>query len=107
METSYFPYLPLNRAARLQQVLERSKLEYAFTKHVKVGAGLGAYEAGGTWQKKPFIGPTIRPVELWLREDSGWGASAGAVEVCPCQQELTSQFPFSAPAGLSIARLFL
>jgi hypothetical protein len=68
-ETSYFPYLPLNRAAHLQQALERLKLEYAVRGSVKVGAGFGAYQAGdGMWQKKPFITTTVGPVEFWLQE---------------------------------------
>jgi hypothetical protein len=42
-ETVYFPYLPLNSSGRIQQVLERSKFEYAVKKTWKAGMGYGGY----------------------------------------------------------------
>jgi len=38
-ETVYFLYLPLNDSARIHQVIERAKFEYALTKIWKIGAG--------------------------------------------------------------------
>jgi len=72
-QMSYFPYLPLNKPARIQQVIERAKLEYAFTKHVKAGGGYGAYQFGnGPWQGKPFITTTVSTkagsFEFWLQK---------------------------------------
>jgi hypothetical protein len=72
-QTSYFPYVPLNRAARIQQVLERTKLEYAFAKHLKAGGGYGAYQFGnGPWQSKPFITTTVKTragsFEFWIQK---------------------------------------
>lgn len=75
-ETVYFPYVPLNRAGRIQHVLERAKLEYYF-KHFKVGAGYGGYKYGaGNWQQKPFLTTTVRggdlgELEFWLQRLPG------------------------------------
>jgi hypothetical protein len=72
-ETVYFPYLPLNKAGRIQHVLERAKLEYGF-KHLKVGGGYGAYKFGDDkWQNKPFVTTTLKAgrfgnIELWLQK---------------------------------------
>jgi len=71
-EAVYFPYLPLNKAGRIQHVLERVKLEYGLT-HFKIGGGYGAYQFGdGPWQNKPFVTATIKGgrfgnLELWLQ----------------------------------------
>lgn len=71
-EVVYFPYLPLNKAGRIQHVIERAKLEYDF-KHLKVGGGYGAYQFGdNAWQNKPFITTTLKGgrlgnLELWLQ----------------------------------------
>ena len=71
-EVCYFPYIPLNEAARAQHVLERAKLEYVFDR-VKVGAGYGAYKFGDTdWQHKPFVTTTVNiasigSLEFWLQ----------------------------------------
>ena len=71
-ETSYFPYLPINKAGRIQHVLERAKLEYDF-KRVKLGGGYAAYRYGNdSWQNKPFVTTTLKAgylgnVEFWLQ----------------------------------------
>lgn len=71
-ETVYFPYLPLNKPARIQHVLERSKLEYDFG-HFKAGGGYGGYKYGEKdWQHKPFMAWTLKAgpfgeLELWLQ----------------------------------------
>ncbi len=70
-ETVYFPYLPLNKAGRLQHVLERSKLEYGF-KRFKVGAGYGGYQFGDDdWAHKPFVTATWKTgagnLEVWCQ----------------------------------------
>ena len=75
-ETAYFPLLPLNKAARIQHIIERAKLEYDF-KHFKVGAGYGAYQFGGDdWQHRPFLTTTFKggrlgDLELWLQRLPG------------------------------------
>lgn len=75
-EVVYFPYLPLNKAARIQHVLERAKLEYDF-KHVKVGGGYAAYQYGeGPWSNRPFVSTTLKggklgDLELWLQRMPG------------------------------------
>jgi len=72
-DTVYFPYLPLNKAGRIQHVIERAKLEYDF-KHMKVGGGYGAYQFGdGPWQNKPFVTTTLKggrvgDLEVWLQK---------------------------------------
>ena len=72
-EAVYFPYLPLNKAGRIQHVLERAKMEYDF-KHWKLGAGYAAYQFGdGEWQNKPFITTTLKAgklgnLEIWLQK---------------------------------------
>jgi hypothetical protein len=54
-QTSYFTYIPLNHSAYFQQLLERSKLEYAIARSVKAGGGYGAYESSSNpWQNQPF-----------------------------------------------------
>ena len=71
-ETVYFPYIPLNKTARVQQVLERSKTEYDF-KHWKLGVGYSGYQfAHNDWQHKPFVSATLKAgklgnFELWLQ----------------------------------------
>ena len=77
----YFTYLPLNKAGRLQYVLETSKLEYNF-KHFKAGGGYGAYRYGDEpWQHKPFVTATLKcgrlgDVEFWLQRLPGNHAQA-------------------------------
>ena len=71
-ESVYFPYVPLNSSARIQHVLERSKLEYVLSEHWKVGAGYGGYKYGGSdWQHKPFLTATVSTragaFEFWLQ----------------------------------------
>ncbi len=72
-EVVYFPYLPLNKAGRIQHVVERATLEYDF-KHFRAGGGYGAYKYGeGVWQNKPFVTTTLKAgrfgnVELWLQK---------------------------------------
>jgi hypothetical protein len=77
-ETVYFPYLPLNSSGRIQQVLERSKFEYAVKKTWKAGMGYGGYRYGGLeWQNKPFLTTTLSSAagdfELWLQKIPGGG----------------------------------
>ncbi len=72
-EVVYFPYIPLNKAGRIQHVLERAKLEYDFSR-VKVGGGYGAYRFGdGPWTNRPFGSVTFKgahggALELWLQK---------------------------------------
>jgi hypothetical protein len=75
-ETVYFPYLPLNSSGRIQQVLERSKFEYAVKKAWKAGMGYGGYRYGGLeWQNKPFLTTTLSSAagdfEFWLQKLPG------------------------------------
>ncbi len=75
-ETVYFVYLPLNDSARIQQVPERTKFEYALKKPWKVGAGYGGYKYGDAgWQHKPFVTTTLSTragaFELWLQKMPG------------------------------------
>jgi hypothetical protein len=71
-EAVYFPYLPLTGSATLQHVVERAKLEYAWSR-VKIGGGYGAYQFSGTdWQHKPFATLTVTPpavgdIEFWVQ----------------------------------------
>jgi hypothetical protein len=71
-EASYFPYIPLNDAARAQHVLERAKVEYDFGRFT-VGTGYGAYKFGDTdWRHKPFVSTTLKAgwagnFEVWLQ----------------------------------------
>lgn len=70
-ETVYFPYVPIVRG-KAQHVLERSKLEYNWTRF-KAGAGYSGYQSAATgWQHKPFITGTLKTkqlgsFELWLQ----------------------------------------
>ncbi len=71
-QVTYFPYLPLNEAGRIQHVLERAKLEYDFGR-IKMGGGYAGYQFGqDEWQSRPFITTTLKAgpvgnVELWLQ----------------------------------------
>jgi hypothetical protein len=71
-EAVYFTYLPLNKPARIQHVVEHIKLEYDF-KHFKLGGGYGGYQYGEeNWQHKPFATWTLKTsplgeLELWLQ----------------------------------------
>jgi hypothetical protein len=72
-ETVYFLYLPINHAARVQNVLERAKFEYALRKHWKIGAGYAAYKFANTrHQNKPLLTTTISTkagaFEFWLQK---------------------------------------
>jgi len=75
-ETVYFPYLPLNNAARFHQVIERAKFEYAVNRKWKFGAGYaGVKLAGLAWINKPMLTTTISTkagaFELWLQKIPG------------------------------------
>jgi hypothetical protein len=75
-ETVYFLYLPLNDSARIQQIPERSKFEYAIKKSWKAGVGYGGYKYGdAAWQHKPFVTTTISTkagaFEFWLQKMPG------------------------------------
>jgi len=77
-ETVYFPYLPLNNAARFHQVIERAKFEYAVNRRWKLGAGYaGVKLAGLAWINKPMLTTTISTkagaFELWLQKIPGGG----------------------------------
>lgn len=68
-----FPYLPLNRSARVQYVLEHAKLEYSLAKNWKVGGGYGGYKYGNdSWQHKPLLTTTLSTrageFEFWLQK---------------------------------------
>lgn len=72
-QTSYFPYVPLDHSAHVQEVIERSKLEYAITRSMKMGGGYGAYQyANGPWQSKPMFTTTVSTragsLEFWLQK---------------------------------------
>lgn len=81
-ETVYFPYLPLNKAARIQHVLERATLEYDLGKRFKIGAGYGAYKFGDQpLENKPFVGPALKlgrygTLWFWCQRVPGNHASA-------------------------------
>lgn len=71
-QTSYVLYVPLNQSARVQQVLERVKVERTLGRW-KVGAGYGAYQYGtGLWQSKPFVTTTVSTkagsFEIWIQK---------------------------------------
>ena len=71
-ETVYFPYVPLNRAARIQHILERAKVEYAIKRPWKSGVGYGGYQYGDLpWQHRPFLTTTLSTrvgaFEFWLQ----------------------------------------
>ena len=75
-ETVYFPYFPLNNAARFHQVLERSKFEYAVKTHWKIGAGYAGLQLPASpWIHKPFLTTTVSTkagsFELWLQKIPG------------------------------------
>ena len=70
-ETVYFPYFPLNKAGRVQHVLERSKVERDF-KHWKLGLGYSGYQfAYNDWDHKPFFTTTLKTrageFEFWFQ----------------------------------------
>ncbi len=72
-ETSYFAYLPLNEPARVQHVLERSKLEYRLNRRWKLGSGYAGYKYGDSpWQNKPFVTGTFSTsagsLEIWFQK---------------------------------------
>lgn len=75
-ETVYFPYLPLNKSARLQHVLDYSKVEYDFGK-IKLGGGYAAYQYGEKpWEHKPFLITTFKTnfagnIQLWVQRIAG------------------------------------
>lgn len=54
-------YVPVNRKATVQFLLERAKIEYDF-KHFRLGVGYAGYQFGasGTWASKPFVTASIR-----------------------------------------------
>lgn len=63
-EAVAFPYVPLNKQARKQWVIERIKLEYDLGL-IKVGGGYGAYQfADEEWQHRPFVSVTARSSKL-------------------------------------------
>ncbi len=71
-QTGYISYLPINHSGTFQQVLERSKMQYAFTKSVKAGAGYAMYQTPGKpVQNKPFATITFATragsIELWAQ----------------------------------------
>ena len=75
-EVEYFPYVPLNRSAHFQHVLEHAKVEYAPGRVWKLGAGYGAYQYGGqSWQNRQFVTTTfsthLGSLELWLQKMPG------------------------------------
>lgn len=77
-EIVYFPYVPLNRAAHFQHVLERAKVELAPSRRWKFGVGYGAYQfAGLAWQSRPFVTTTVNTevgsLEFWLQKMPGGG----------------------------------
>jgi hypothetical protein len=71
-ETSYFTYIPLNHSAYFQQMIERSKLEYAIARSVTAGGGYSAYEKpGDSWKNQPFGTVTFKTragsMEFWIQ----------------------------------------
>ena len=74
--TVCFPYLPLNNSARIQHVLEHTKVEYTINKTWKVGGGYAGYKYGDdNWQNKPLATTTISTregsFEFWLQKMPG------------------------------------
>jgi len=72
----YFPYIPLNQSARVQNVVEHAKIDYTVNKTINVGGGYGAYKYGdGDWQNKPFVTTTVSTrggsFEFWLQKMPG------------------------------------
>lgn len=69
----YFPYVPLNRSARVQHVLDEASLKYDFGRF-KLGGGYGAYRYGDdAWQNLPFVSGVIKlgPVgalDIWFQK---------------------------------------
>lgn len=77
-ETVYFPYIPLNQPGRVQQVLERAKVEYHLAKNWKVGGGYAMYKFGDNpHEDKPMITVTkstkAGSLEIWLQKMPGGG----------------------------------
>ena len=75
-ETVYFPYFPLNKAAKFHQVIERSKFEYGVKRRWKVGAGYaGVQLPNAGWIHKPMLTTTLSTkagaFELWLQKIPG------------------------------------
>jgi len=72
-ETVYFFYAPLNDSARIQHVIDRSKVEYRLSRSWKIGAGYSGYKfADMDWQNKPFLTATLSTrvgaFEVWLQK---------------------------------------
>ena len=72
-EIVYFPYFPLNDAARFHQVIERAKFEYAVKKRWKIGAGYAGTKPGWAMGRTSRFSP--RPIstkagafEFWLQK---------------------------------------
>jgi len=71
-QSSYFVYVPIDHAAYFQQLIDRSKLEYAITRRVTAGGGYGAYQkSGDLWQNQPFGTVTFLTragsMEFWIQ----------------------------------------
>ncbi|MBI2607937.1 MAG: hypothetical protein HYW51_03885 [Candidatus Doudnabacteria bacterium] len=72
-QANYLLYVPINKIARIQHVLDRAKLEYDFGRF-KAGAGYAAYKFGDqAWEHKPFVTGTVKfnqagSVELWFQK---------------------------------------
>lgn len=77
-EVCYFTYLPLNRSARIQYVLERAKMEYEINRAWKIGGGYAGYKYGDNqWQNKPLLTTTVSTragaFEFWVQKLPGGG----------------------------------
>jgi len=76
-EAVIFPYVPLNKAARVQLVVERVVVRKDIGKTSRIGIGYGAYQYGdGPLQNKPFVSvahdfKTVGSFELWLQRIPG------------------------------------
>jgi hypothetical protein len=71
-EAVYFPYAPLNAAAKVEHIFDRAKLEYKIRRRWKIGAGYSGRIIEGTpWQNKPFFTTTLitkgGDLEFWVQ----------------------------------------
>ncbi|MBX4186904.1 MAG: hypothetical protein KW802_01415 [Candidatus Doudnabacteria bacterium] len=69
----YFPYVPLNHAARIQHVLDEASLKYDFGRF-KLGGGYAAYRYGDqAWDQLPFVSGVIKlgragALDVWFQK---------------------------------------
>lgn len=72
------PCLPLNHGANLEYDIDRAKVEYAFWKHVTLGAGYsGTKFPGSDWSNTPYMVTKVTThegiFEFWAQKTDGGG----------------------------------